>query len=148
MAGWKGKLLSSSGKEILIKAVAQAIATYIMSYFQLPKSLCDELEKMMRNFWWGQKNQESKIAWISWRKMCKPKSLGGLGFRNLQAFNLALLAKQAWRILTNPSSLAARILKVKYFPYCDVISASLGSNPSYTWRSIHNSLEVLRRGTR
>ena len=65
LAGWKGKLLSSSGKEILIKVVAQAIPTYTMSCFLLPKSLCDELEKMMRNFWWGQKNQESKVAWIS-----------------------------------------------------------------------------------
>ena len=95
LAGWKGKLLSLGGKEILIKAVAQAIPTYTMSCFLLPKSLCNELEKMMRNFWWGQKNQELKIAWISWRKMCKPKSLGGLGFRNFQAFNLAFLAKQA-----------------------------------------------------
>ena len=79
--------------------------------------------------------------------MCKPKSLGGLGFRNLQAFNLAFLAKQAWRILTNPSSLVACILKAKYYPYCDVLNASLGSNPSYTWRSIHNSLDVLKNGT-
>ena len=62
LASWKGKLLSLGGKEILIKAVAQAIPTYTMSCFLLPKSLCDELEKMMRNFWWGQKNQESKVA--------------------------------------------------------------------------------------
>ena len=71
-----------------------------------------------------------------------------MGFRNLQAFNLALLTKQAWRILTNPGSLVARILKAKYFPFCDILHANLGSNPSYTWRSIFNSLEVLRCGTR
>ena len=80
--------------------------------------------------------------------MCKPKLQGGMGFRNLQSFNLALLAKQAWRILTNPSSLAARFLKAKYFPFCDILLANLGSNPSYTWRSIFNSLEVLHSGTR
>ena len=80
--------------------------------------------------------------------MCKPKSQEGMGFRNLQAFNLALLAKQAWRILTNPGSLVARILKAKYFPFCDILHANLGSNPSYTWWSIFNSLEVLRCGTR
>ena len=80
--------------------------------------------------------------------MCKPKSLDGMGFRNLQAFNLALLAKQAWRILTNPSSLAARILKTKYFPFSDILHANLGNSPSFTWQSIFNSLEVIWSGTR
>ena len=88
------------------------------------------------------------MAWVDWKTMCKPKSQGGIGFKNLQAFNLALLAKQAWRILTNPSSLAARILKVKYFPFCDILHANLGGSPSFTWRSIFNNLEVLRSGTR
>ena len=85
---------------------------------------------------------------VGWKKMCQPKSLGGLGFRNLHAFNLALLAKQAWRILTNPCSLAARILKAKYFPYEDILNASLGSSTSLTWRSIFQSLEVIKSGTR
>ena len=120
----------------------------MMSCIQLPKSLCDDLEKMMRSFWWGQKHQEPKMAWVGWKTMCKPKSQGGMGFRNLQAFNLALLAKQAWRILSNPITLVARILKEKYFPFCDILHTDLGSNPSFTQRSIFNSLEVLRCGTR
>ena len=51
LAGCKGKLLSIGGREILIKAVAQAVPTYTMSCFQLPKTLCKDLEKFMRNFW-------------------------------------------------------------------------------------------------
>ena len=64
LAGWKEKMLSMGGKEILIKAVAQTIPIYTMSCFQLPNGLCDDLESMMRNFWWGQKDQETKIAWV------------------------------------------------------------------------------------
>ena len=148
LASWKGKLLSIGGREILIKAIAQAVPTYTMSCFQLPKTLCKDLENMMRNFWSGQKNEENKIAWVSWRRMYKSKFYGGMGFRNLQAFNLAMLAKQGWRILTNPNSLMARVYKAKYIPHVDVLNSKKGSNLSYAWCSIYNSLEVIRKGTR
>ena len=58
----EGKMLSKAGKEILIKAVAQAIPTYTMSCFKLLDALCDELTSMLRNFWWGQKEDARKIA--------------------------------------------------------------------------------------
>ena len=63
-------------------------------------------------------------------------------------FNLTLLAKQGWRILSNPNSLMAKVYKAKYFPYDDILNVKLGSNLSYAWRSIFNSLEVIRKGTR
>ena len=85
---------------------------------------------------------------MSWKKLCKSKLYGGMGFRNLEVFNLALLAKQGWQILSNPNSLMARVYKAKYFPYDDILNAKLGSNPSYAWRSMFNSLEVIRKGTR
>lgn len=65
LVGWKEKKLSIGGREVLIKAVTQAIPTYTMSCFQLPKSLYEDIEGMMRRFWWGQREQESKIAWVS-----------------------------------------------------------------------------------
>ena len=87
------------------------------------------------------------MAWVSWKK-CKSKLYGDMGFRNLQAFNLALLAKQGWQILTHPNSLVAQVYKAKYFTNDDILSSNIGSNPSYAWRSIHNSLQVLKEGTR
>ena len=60
LSGWKEKLLSGASKEVLIKAVAQAISTYTMSYFLLPASLCDEMTSIVRNFWWGQKGGGGK----------------------------------------------------------------------------------------
>ena len=53
--GWKEKLPSKAGKEVLIKAIAQTIPMYSISYFKIPDSLYDELTSMIRNFWWGQK---------------------------------------------------------------------------------------------
>ena len=64
-----------------------------------------------------------------------------MGFQNLQAFNPAMLAKQGWRILTNPNFLTARVYKAKYFPHDEVLNSKKGSNPFYAWRSIHNNLK-------
>jgi hypothetical protein len=69
----------------------------------------------MSKFWWGFKKEDNKAAWMSWSKLGRTKERGGLGFRDLEWFNLALLAKQGWRIIQNPDSLASKILKEKYF---------------------------------
>ena len=80
--------------------------------------------------------------------MCEPKCIGGMGFKKLQQFNLALLAKQGWRLQTNQNSLVYRVLKAKYFPRCDFIEASLGNNPSFSWRSIMSAQKLVREGIR
>ena len=134
--GWKEKLLSKAGKEILIKAVAQAIPVYSMACFDLTKGLCEELSTMINRYWWSQMDKTSKIHWVSREELMKPKVDDGLGFRNLHFFNLAMLARQAWRILQTPESLSAKILKARYFPTIDFLDASLGNQPSQIWRAI------------
>lgn len=63
----------------------------------------------------------------------------GLGFGDLVSFNKALLAKQIWRLLQNPTSLAARIIRAKYYPSKTVLEAKLGNRPSFALRSINGS---------
>ena len=93
LVGWKEKLLSKVGKEILIKVVAQAIPTYSMSCFKILDLLCDEMTSIIRSFWWGQCKEKKRTAWISWDKLCASKAQEGMGFKQLKHFNLALLAK-------------------------------------------------------
>ena len=71
----EGKILSMASREVLIKAVVQAILTHTMSCFLIPKSLCDDLNSMVSKFWWGQKNDERKLAWMRWEKLCTPKAV-------------------------------------------------------------------------
>ncbi|EEE50691.1 hypothetical protein OsJ_30951 [Oryza sativa Japonica Group] len=144
--GWKEKFLSKAGKEILIKAVAQAIPTYAMSCFYLTKSLCDELTSMILRFWWAQHDNDKKIHWLGKDKIMKPKSQGGLGFRDLHSFNIAMLARQGWRLIQNPDSLCSRLLKAKYFPNCNVLDAQSRKQMSYSWRSILKGIQLLRKG--
>lgn len=120
--GWGEKFQSSAGREVMIKAVLQAISSYIMSCFI--------------------------VAWVAWKKMCQPKSSGGLGFKDIRSFNLALLAKQGWRLITKPYSLLAQVYKARYFPNGDFMTANLGNRPSATWRDILHARVHLLKGLR
>ncbi|XP_074341815.1 uncharacterized protein LOC141679206 [Apium graveolens] len=77
----------------------QAVPTYAMSCFILPKSLCKELKKIMNSFWWGSSGGGSRgIKWLSWSNMCMSKGSGSLGLRDMLGFNLALLGKHCYKL--------------------------------------------------
>lgn len=111
------KTLSAGGNEVLIKAVIQAIPSYVMSCVLLPVSLCREIESMVSRFWWGQKKEEHRIHWASWSCYCMAKKEGGLGFHDIHSINMAMLAKQGWRLLNDGNSFLRDILKSKYYSY-------------------------------
>lgn len=115
IGGRKKKILSEAGKKILLKSVAQALPTYTMSLYYLPISLCETLEQLMNKFWW-QSNSTSGggVHWLSWSRLSTPKHIGGLGFKGLHQFTVALLAKQGWCLMTNPNSVAAHLFKTRY----------------------------------
>ncbi|KAG5561218.1 hypothetical protein RHGRI_004294 [Rhododendron griersonianum] len=120
---WVELFLNQAGKEVLLKSVTLALPSYAMSCVKLPVKLCNALDSMMAKFWWGSRGEDSKIHWLSWSKLSEKKHNGGLGFRDLRCFNLALLAKQGWRLLIGGDSLLRRILKAKYYPRCSFMKA-------------------------
>jgi hypothetical protein len=134
------------GKEILLKAIAQSIPAYAMSVFNIPKQICKEICNAIARFWWGGSQTQRKMHWMAWWKMSIPKNEGGMGFRGLHCFNQAMLAKQCWRLLSDPDSLCAQVLRAKYYPDGDLINATLKKGSSYTWQSIMSGLKTFKRG--
>jgi len=120
-----------------------------MSVFQIPKTLCHEINTLLSKFWWGYKENISKISWMSWKswkRMGKNRESEGLGYTDLEVFNLALLAKQGWRILTLSETLVARVYREKYFPRVCFLQSNIGWRPSFAWRSIWNAKKLVQEG--
>ncbi|CAL4932085.1 unnamed protein product [Urochloa decumbens] len=69
-----------------------------------------------------------------------------MGFKDPKLFNIAMLGKQGWRLMTNPESLCARVLKGKYFPHGDFLGSRNKKNSSHTWRAILAGRKVLELG--
>ncbi|KAM1117079.1 hypothetical protein ACFX19_007618 [Malus domestica] len=148
LAGWAEQFLSQAGKEVLVKAVAMAMPNYAMSCFKLPIGVYRDLEKAIRNFWWRGSEQRKGVHWISWERLMKQKRVGELGFRDIQCFNLAFPAKIGWRLIQNPGSLLAIVLKEKYYPGKSFTEAGKGRNTSWGWKGIFYARKVLLQGLR
>lgn len=95
LQGWKGKMFSIGGCDILIKVVAQAIPSYTMSIFRLLAEFCNRLRSVISNFWWSGTDEEQRIYWSKWSLLCRSKNQSEMGFHDLTYFNQSLLAKQA-----------------------------------------------------
>lgn len=116
-----------------------------MTCFKFPISLCTQLNGILADFWWG--NTESKgMHWKSWNFLSLSKKDGGMSFRNLEEFKNSLLAKQAWRILQNLSSLWAKVLRQIYYPDSSFLCAKKGAASSWVWSSLLTKRDLLHQG--
>lgn len=120
----------------MLQSVLSAMPSYAMSCFKLPQSLCKRIQSALTRFWWDSSPDKRKICWVSWKKIAKPKQYGGLGFKDLNSFNNALLAKLSWRILNNPQGLLARTLEGKYYNQAPFLESGVPNSSSHGWRSI------------
>ena len=117
-----------------------------MFVFQIPIGICKKMTDAIAQFWWGDDENSKRMHWLAWWKLCCPKDEGVMGFRDFHSFNLAMLAKQGWRLITAPDSLCAKVLKARYFPNTSILEATVSPGISYSWRSILRGLELLKDG--
>jgi hypothetical protein len=114
LAGWKRLYLSKGGKLTLIKSTLSSLPTYFLSLFPIPAGVAHRLEKIQRDFLWNGMGEETKFHLVSWSKICEPIQHGGLGIKDLQRFNRALLGKWLWRYGTDRDALWRQVVAAKY----------------------------------
>lgn len=148
LQGYGEKVLLKAGKITLLKTAVQAIPNFWMNLMLIPLEVCDGIEKKMNAFWWGNTKTGRGIRWLSWNKLCVSKAGGGLGFKSLRSFNVAMLAKQGWRLANNVNPLVTQLMRARYYPQTDFLDAKIGNNPSYVWRSIMEAQEIVKLGCR
>ena len=117
-----------------------------MSSFLLPLEICENLASAIAQFWWSSNPPKHGIHWAKWEKMCALREEGGIGFRMIHEFNLALLAKQLWRLVLFPDSLVARVLRGRYYRLSLPLRIGAVDSPSYVWMSFIPARKLLLLG--
>ena len=146
-SSWKCKSLSWMGKATLIKSVALAIPSYTMAVCKLPKGLCEEMDAIVRRFWWGPRKETLHyFTPMAWSKLCTPKKEGGLGFKSLWDLNLASLAKLAWQVLSKKESPCINLLLSKYRVNGNWFKHQPSPMASWIWKSLESTKSILSKG--
>ena len=120
----------------MLQSVLSPIPSYSMTYFKLPISLVKRIQSVITRFLWDNTDGVQKMAWVSWDSLAKPKAIGGLGMKDFEIFNGALLAKTGWRLINRPECLLAKVLKGKYYADTDFLLVTEVSAISHGWKSI------------
>ncbi|KAF1870547.1 hypothetical protein Lal_00025695 [Lupinus albus] len=121
MATWKASLLNRDGRLCLAKSV-----------MWLPQSVCNDINRMTRNFVWGGDINKRSLNLVSWDVLTRHKRDGGLGLRETRSTNISLLGKMCWNMLHNSENLWCKVLQDKYLGDNSLVFAPTKANISYT----------------
>ncbi|KAL6125591.1 hypothetical protein ACLB2K_073647 [Fragaria x ananassa] len=150
LASWKSKTLNMAGRLTLIQSVTSSIPIYAMQTAKLPVHTCERLDRLNRNFLWGDSDQKKKVHLTNWDMVCRPKCFGGLGIKRSADMNRAMLAKASWRMAQGDNGLWNKIYQQKYLHSSSMFQDNYKkpSNCSPTWTAIVSGASLLNKGMR
>jgi hypothetical protein len=111
---WGSKYVSLGGRIVLLNSVLNAIPIFFLSFMKIPVKVLHKVTRIQRELLWGGVGGGRKICWVKWRKICSPRTKGGLGVRDVKLANLSLMAKWKWRLLQADMPLWKLVLRDKY----------------------------------
>jgi hypothetical protein len=114
LGNWGNKYVSLGGRIVMINAVLGAIPIFYLSFLKMPVKVWKEVVKIQRKFLWGGLSNRNKTCWVKWDDICKPKSEGGLGVRDLRLVNISLLTKWRWKLLSSVNEVWKEVIVAKY----------------------------------
>ncbi|XP_017604120.1 uncharacterized protein LOC108450865 [Gossypium arboreum] len=106
--------LSFAGRVTLAQSVLLSIPNYFMQSLMIPKGVCANIERLVRQFIWGCTKGQSKMALVGWDSICQPRARGGLGFRHLNDKNWSFLMKIGFSLVSKCEVFWVRVLRSKY----------------------------------
>ncbi|XP_050386378.1 uncharacterized protein LOC126802738 [Argentina anserina] len=138
LSSWKSKVVTMAGRLTLVQSVTFDIPFYAMQTAKLPISLCEKIDKLNRDFIWGDIENKRRVHLMNWDTICRPKQLGGLGIKKTAEMNQAILAKIGWRLFLKDSGLWANMFSSKYLVHGSLFESDYKppSNRSSSWRSV------------
>lgn len=146
LAGWKTSTLAFTGRATLIQSVTSASPSYTMQTLELPISVCNKIDKLNRDFLWGDTALKRKIHLVNWHRVCKSKDKGGLGLKKAKVQNLALLSKLGWHMHNGKSNLWTSVLHSKYLKKHNFSECPPKSASSHIWKGILHTRPLLEKG--
>jgi hypothetical protein len=113
LSSWKGKMLSSRGRLVLINSVLSSLPMYMMSFFRIPKGVLEKFDYYRSRFFWQCDEHKRKYRLAKWSILHKPRSVGGMGIIDLDIQNKCLLSKWVFKLL-NEDGVWQQMLRKKY----------------------------------
>ncbi|XP_062118628.1 uncharacterized protein LOC133832277 [Humulus lupulus] len=110
---WSTRNISFAGRAVLINSVLLAIHSYWSQIMLLPKKLLKEIEAICRAFLWNGQQMMAGAGQIAWDSICKPKAVGGIGFKNISEWNKAAMFKYVWAVAAKEDNLWIVAIKDK-----------------------------------
>ena len=148
IASWRGRLLSSAAKRILIQSCLASIPVYLLSFFKFPKWALNLINSQMSNFMWNDEEVNHKIQLANWPSICMKKDFGGMGIPNLQDLNLCLIGSWIKRYIQGEGSLWKRVIDSKYNTKNPIILSCHEAHPSTFWKEVLWAAKAVKVGYR